>query len=148
MANKISVLRDTKEKLGFWTFSGYPKIATTSKALVTGDYTIDQYEDRFVIERKKTFKELASNLGRHDHKRFYAEIDRLSKVEHSFIIIETTLEEFYLGCSFSRLTPHTVHSHLLNFQLQGIQVIFGGWQSEWIASKLIEKAGNKWGLIN
>lgn len=84
---QYTVIRDTSEKKG-WDFS--PNgicLGTVNQNLFTGDYTIEGFEKRLIIERKGTSGELAQNLF---EKRFMDELDRMDDFEFPFLILEFT----------------------------------------------------------
>lgn len=88
--NKYLVLKDTREKDG-WNFPESETCLGTKIATIkTGDYSIQGYEKKLCIERKKSPEELAANLGK-NKKRFDNEIDRMRDFEHAFIICEFSL---------------------------------------------------------
>lgn len=90
MGKDFLVIRDTREQQGLWfNNDGERCMGMEDRALKTGDYTIDGMEDIICVERKASPAELALNLGRHK-KRFDAEMERMSKIKHGFIICEFT----------------------------------------------------------
>ena len=58
----------------------------------TGDYTLKGMEDFLCIERKASAAEISNNLGR-KKKPFQAEMERMQKFEHSFILCEFSLDD-------------------------------------------------------
>ena len=56
----------------------------------TGDYSLKGLEDIFCIERKGSVSEFANNIT---EKRFKDVIERLSNVQHSFLLFEFNLED-------------------------------------------------------
>jgi len=92
MSKKYTVIKDTREKDG-WFFSEYNRCAgMETDTLHTGDYTIKGFEDVVCIERKACASEIAMNLGR-KKKAFQAEIERMRDYEFSFIICEFSMED-------------------------------------------------------
>lgn len=81
------ILRDKREKARYWTFPN-----TEDAHLVTGDYTIANLEDVFIIERKASTGELSNNITK---KQFEAELKRMQKFKHAYIICEFTLEDVF-----------------------------------------------------
>lgn len=91
----FTIIVDTREQLP-WEFEGH---ATSSKKLDTGDYSIEGMEDIFCIERKRSVAEIANNIS---EKRFIDVLDRMSKYQHKFILLEFTLNnvlDYPLGSS-------------------------------------------------
>jgi hypothetical protein len=58
--------------------------------LKTGDYSLVGYTDILAIERKADFCELWGNYSSKKRPAFEAEMDRMSKIKHSYIIIESS----------------------------------------------------------
>lgn len=86
------ILKDTREKQGYF-FGAYQScLGTIDKKLDTGDYTIEGLEDKICIERKASVEELAINLGQKKYA-FMNEISRMKTFEHKFLILEFSLEE-------------------------------------------------------
>lgn len=128
------ILRDTREKQG-WDF---PRdtlcLGVEDTALKTGDYTIKNYEDLICIERKKCVSEIAANIGKYK-KRFEAEMRRIEKIRHRYIICEFSLQDIIDYPKNSNIPKSRrdnmvisgkyVLKCLIEYQLEyGVQVIF------------------------
>ena len=98
----FTVCVDTREKDG-WTF---PNMVI--KTLKTGDYSIEGYEDIFVIERKGCIGEFCKNLVQ---KRFERELQRLESYAHPFIFLEFDFDKIMLFPEGSGI-PRRVWPHL------------------------------------
>ncbi len=87
MDNKFQVIRDTREKCGFgYIFEEDAYCSGTIKRkLQYGDYSVDGLEDILSIERKESVAEIAKN---YTEKRFWREVEALSKMEHAFFVFE------------------------------------------------------------
>ncbi|KKN98860.1 hypothetical protein LCGC14_0141010 [marine sediment metagenome] len=88
-------IRDTREQKG-WTFDAHvpdrrpPRCeGMVVETLQTGDYSLVGYTDILAIERKADFSELWGNYSAAKRKAFEAEMDRMSQIKHSYIIIES-----------------------------------------------------------
>ena len=89
----FKVIKDTREQQG-WEFPrGSTCLGTTVKKLLTGDYTIEEHEKEFVIERKATTGEFAKNIT---ETRFKRELERLETFTHPFIICEFSMEDILM----------------------------------------------------
>jgi dsDNA-binding SOS-regulon protein len=89
---QYEVIRDTRERQG-WYFPKKDRCAgMIDKGLKTGDYTLRGYEDIVCIERKASPEELALNLGKHKD-RFVRELERMKDIEHRYIVCEFSLDE-------------------------------------------------------
>ena len=92
-----TVIRDTREQEGYgWTFNAHvpdrrpPRCeGMIIETLQTGDYSLVGYTDLLVIERKADFSELWGNYSSRKRPAFEAEMERMSKIKHSYIIIES-----------------------------------------------------------
>lgn len=90
--NKFTVLRDNKEKVGYWTFSFAESVEAIEVGHIkTGDYSIKGLTDKVCLERKKTTGEIAINLGQ-KWKAFEAECERMSTIKWRYVICEFTIE--------------------------------------------------------
>jgi hypothetical protein len=91
--NKYSVCRDSREKRGFgwWFEENLQCDGTIIKTMRTGDYSIDGMEDTLVIDRKGCLSEFAANLT---DKRFEREMERMSHIDQSIVMLEFEYEDF------------------------------------------------------
>jgi|JI10StandDraft_1071094.scaffolds.fasta_scaffold99460_3 hypothetical protein len=100
----MKILYDTREHKGFeWSFGEYER---EERKLETGDYTLEGYENIICLERKKSPAELAMNIGV-DFKRFSKELEKMKKIEYSYIICEFSLADalnFPLGSDIPKST--------------------------------------------
>jgi ERCC4-type nuclease len=89
---KYKVLIDSREQRG-WQFD-QSEYCTGSVIinLASGDYSLENLQDRFSIERKGSTSEFSSNIT---EKRFERELDRLDKFDHSFIICEFGMNDIF-----------------------------------------------------
>ena len=87
---RYAVIRDTREKGGWYFDASSTCIGTEVKKLDTGDYTLDGFQSTFVIERKGAVSEFARNLTQ---DRFMAEIKRLQDITHPFILLEFNMAD-------------------------------------------------------
>ena len=83
--SKFLVVKDTREKDG-WYFkeSDYCQGMIDQK-LDTGDYSVQGLEDVLCIERKGSVSEIANNIV---DKRFDRELDRMKEFKYKFLILE------------------------------------------------------------
>lgn len=92
-----TVIRDTREQEGHgWTFNAHVPDCRPPRCegmiidtLQTGDYSLVGYTDLLVIERKADFSELWGNYSSKKRPAFEAEMERMSKIKHPYIIIES-----------------------------------------------------------
>lgn len=126
----FTIIIDTREQIP-WEFGFHN---TAKKKLDTGDYTIEGFENILAIERKKSVSEIATNLS---ESRFSDVLDRLSKIKHSYMVFEFSLEEVYsfpVGSDIPkklwdklRISGNYIIKRLIEIQLKyNIQVVFCG----------------------
>lgn len=91
-----TVIKDTREQKG-WTFDAHvpdrrpPRcVGMIVDTLQTGDYSLVNYTDILTIERKADFSELWGNYSAAKRKAFEAEMERMSQIKHSYVIIESS----------------------------------------------------------
>ena len=93
------------------------------KALKTGDYSIEGYEDQIAIERKgfdDLFGCLTSSLP-----RFRKQLQRLGQVPYSAVLLDTTVSALLMGHPICRLPGDKALSSVLALSLQyGVQFHF------------------------
>jgi len=102
---EYTVARDTREKSGYgWTFLPHavkrrPPICAgmIEKKLDVGDYSLIGYEDILTIERKEDFSELWINYS--NRGRFERELENMSKIKYSYILIESQLTTDHFNLS-------------------------------------------------
>lgn len=128
--SNFHIIVDTREQQP-WSFDHMEK--SISK-LDTGDYSLKGLEDIFCIERKGSVSEFANNIT---EKRFKNVVDRLSKIQHAFLLMEFDLEDvliYPVGSSVPkrmwsklRITPKFLLKHINELQiLHNVKVIFCG----------------------
>ena len=88
--NKFLVIKDTRERDG-WYFkeSNYCQ-GMVDKKLDTGDYSVEGLEDVLCIERKGSVSELANNIV---DKRFDRELERMRDFKYKFLILEFSIND-------------------------------------------------------
>lgn len=98
----MNVIRDQREKKP-WDLPG---VEAEEAHLVTGDYTIEGFEDRFAVERK-SLNDLATSLG-NGRDRFEAEVRRAQDMAHFVVIIEGTRADVEAHQYYSNIHPNAV----------------------------------------
>lgn len=126
----FTIIIDTREQIP-WEFGFHD---TAKKKLDTGDYSIEGLENILAIERKKSVSEIATNLS---ESRFKDVLERLSKIQHPYMVFEFSLDEVYsfpVGSDIPKkmwdklkISGNYIVKKLIEIQLQyGIQVVFCG----------------------
>lgn len=97
------IIRDTREKAGYWDFTPFPECTgQIVQGLKTADYTIQGYETKVVIERKKTVSEIALNLGS-KFATFKKEFIRMKEFEKAYVLCEFSFDDVLIFPAMSRL---------------------------------------------
>lgn len=90
---RVHVYRDSRENEngnGWWFPESTICAGTIVKGLKTGDYTLEGFENDFVIERKSGTAEIAQNIN---EGRFIRELERLEEFKYPFLIAECTWDD-------------------------------------------------------
>lgn len=149
---QYTVIRDTREQLGWSFLARTPCAGVIDQALPTGDYSLVGCETKFVIERKRNTAEIAANIY---EDRFEREMERLSLFEMKYIICEFTLDDVFTfpknsGIPYNKMRYIKVRPAQILSKLQriesvfGIHIIFGGNSAKYYASGLFKKAAERY----
>lgn len=94
-----------------------------TRKLDTGDYSLDNFEDRLCIERKGSLSEFYGNLTT---KRFWNELERMKSIPFRYLILEFPLSDVdnfphSLGLSKKiwskmKVSPKYIHSCIKKIQ--------------------------------
>lgn len=88
---KYTIIRDNQEKANKWEFSKSKYCdGVIDQHLLTGDYTLLGYEDRFIIEKKSSTGEFSGNIF---DPAFERELTRMNEFEFPFVICEFTMDD-------------------------------------------------------
>jgi len=150
----FTIIVDTREQTP-WEFGFHN---TAKRKLNTGDYSMEGFESLFTIERKRSVSEIANNLS---ESRFKDVLDRLSKIPHSFMIMEFSVDEVYqfpIGSDVPkkmwdklRVSGNYIIKCLLEAQLNyNIHVLFcdDAENAERVAVSLMKRIYEKYGKSN
>lgn len=146
--DKYTVIRDSREQKNYWTFEENNVCAgTIVEKLNTGDYSISGLENIFSLERKYSSGELAKNIT---EKRFERELERMDKFEHSFLVLEFTLEDvlqFPFGSTIPRsrwkdlkVSSNFILKRILEIETSHkVKIIFAGKNGKLIAERIFSR---------
>ena len=113
----LKIITDSREKYP------YPFEGSITKKLNTGDYSIEGYEYQVCVERK-TKTDAYGTIG-NGRSRFIKELQRMSELEYSAIIIESSLTSFLIPPPFSKLNPKSAIMSLVSWSIKyGVHVYF------------------------
>ena len=113
----MKVVIDTREQLP------YEFEDSITRTLQTGDYSIFGYENQITVERKSKADAYGS-IGR-GRTRFVKELERLSEIDYSAIVVEASLSNFVEPPRFSQLNPKSAINSLLAWSIRyGVHIYF------------------------
>lgn len=129
----FNVLVDTREKHPLFLNSKLINKVIPYK-LDTGDYTIQGHENNLCIERKGCTGELAANIV---EKRFQNEIERMSNIKHSYLLLEFSIDNVFsfpknsgipkYRQKYIRISSKFLISRINKYERDyGINIIYGG----------------------
>lgn len=135
-APEYTVVKDSREKEGYYFSKFNNCLGMVEEKLDTGDYTIKGLEDKICIERKGCVEELAINLGQQKYA-FLNEIERMKSFTHKFIVLEFSLDDLIKFPDDTKIpadkkktlkiTGKYMLKCLMEFQLyEDIHVVFAG----------------------
>lgn len=159
MSNKQPpvLLVDTREKHPF-NFEGDEAFSEIKfQKLDVGDYSLEGFQDKICIERKKDVNELINNFTA-NKDRLINEMERMASVSHKFMIIESELSEILTPAKYflankniksnlpAASLPAIVMKGLLDLIFKyNIHVIFAGFKARNITRGLLIKTHNIYG---
>ena len=79
------IIRDTREKKEYFTFSSFADVSVIQKKVDVGDYTIRGHENRITVDRKRNTGELQINFGQQS-ARFQKEFERMACMERAYFV--------------------------------------------------------------
>ena len=147
-----TIIRDTREKEGHgWMFAQHSSehrpprcFGTTTRTLETGDYSVVGYTDILAIERKANFAELWVNYSAQKRPAFEEEMERMSQIRHSYLIIESLLIPDVLNLSPPQFTKGVPGKSLIRWLISlsikyGVKIIPAGSCGKQIAQMICEE---------
>ena len=152
--SNYTIIRDKQEKVNYWNFEPSEKcIGTIVEKLDTGDYTIKGMENIFTIERKYSTGEFSGNIT---EERFERELNRMDNLQHSFLVLEFTLDNIYnfpFGSGIPskkwpqlRVTSNFILKRLIEIETDHkCKIIFAGNRGEEIATIIFKRMQQLYG---
>lgn len=115
---------DTREQAPY-AFDGFPVIV---KKLDAGDYSIEGFENTFVVERKSKVDAYGCVGASRD--RFKRCLDRLSRLKRAVIVIESTFESFQTPPSRTMITKQQAIGSYISWWAHYNVGVFWGTRAE------------------
>lgn len=115
----MKIIVDTREKTP-WEFE-----KSTSRKLDTGDYSVEGYEDKICIERKKSVNEISRNIV---NDAFWREMERMKEIPHRVIICEFSQQDviqYPRNVSFAFRSKIKIGGKFIMSRLRKIQDEYG-----------------------
>lgn len=130
---KFIVVQDTREQQGYHFTESEFCDGMVRKALPTGDYAIQGFENLLVVERKKSTAELYKNIF---ESRFERELDRLLKYRYRVLLLEFSWVDVMFFPTNSGIPKakwpevskrqRLFQRRVLEIQMRGIHVVYAG----------------------
>lgn len=147
---KYNVIRDTREQErgdGWWFPESERCAGTIVQTLKTGDYTLEGFEESFVIERKSGIAEIAGNIT---EARFERELERMEAFAFPFVIAACTWDDVYrfpVGSGIPtyqwpklRVTNHFIVRRLCEYMMRyKTKIILAGSHAQLVAGSLFKR---------
>ena len=140
---QLVVAVDTREQTPY----RFPRFEV--KTLAAGDYSIVTLEHQVAIERK-THKDAYSSLGK-ERGRFEREMMRLAEMDYAAIVIESSLTEFLIPPTFSKMNPRSATVTLIAWSIKyGVHIFFACDRAHGnaLTRKLLEKYWHYYQQVN
>lgn len=120
---QFTIIKDSREKKG-WNFRASANCrGMIVRKLETGDYSLVDYEDLIMIERK-SLSDLWGTLLT-SRERFIKEMERAKEIPIRYLVIEGTLSDVMHGLKYSKVGPDYILSSLMSLEVKyGIHVIY------------------------
>jgi ERCC4-type nuclease len=113
----LTIITDSREK------NPYKFKDSIVRKLDTGDYSIQGFEYQVCVERK-TKADAYGTIG-NGRSRFIRELQRMSELEYSAIVIESSLSSFLEPPPFSQMNPKSAIMSLITWSIRyGVHVYF------------------------
>lgn len=119
-SNMIVVI-DTREQLPY----GFSGCRVSSSKLDAGDYSLEGWEDKVVIERKSATDFYGSITQ--DRDRFERELERLRDYKFKGLVIEEEEQDLLCPESYGRgISRNSIYGSIISFEIKyGLNVYYG-----------------------
>ena len=118
---RVVVITDTRERQPYGFDPG--RVTTVRRALRSGDYSLEGFEERVAVERK-TLDDFAQSLIR-ARERFLAEMRRLESFDAACVVVEGSLRDLMEGKAATGAHPSSLLGAALSLIVDhGIPVFF------------------------
>jgi len=120
------IITDTRENCGYLFKGKEAEAKIVMKKLTTGDYSLEGFENKIVIERKR-INELFGNFAG-DRERFMREVERMKKIPYKFLLIEGSFKDLIQMKKVpGKVSIKLVVATLISLMIKrNIKVVFAG----------------------
>ena len=113
----FKIVIDTREQSAYTFANIDPRPQVIYKALSTGDYSLDGFEDRITIERKSLI-DLFGSTGQ-GRERLQREFERMADFEYAALVVEKGLGDiFKRKPAHSQMNPKAVFRTLISWSIR------------------------------
>lgn len=124
----FALVVDTREQRPLFT-SPPEGLIIIKKALKHGDYSIQGFEDKVAVERKK-MSDLMSYIGS-ERERTCAKLEAMRDLEWKALVVEESWDDLFLPKMYSRLSASTIRQALVSFNVRfGLHIFCHSIRSE------------------
>lgn len=116
------------------------KLPMIQKALKTGDYSVEGYEDLVAIERKSLDDFIGCVTTSRD--RFKRELERGNDLKRFFVVIECNVDDIIKGKYWSKVSPESVIGSIIAWSIRyNAKFIFTGNRtaSQYLVLNILDK---------
>lgn len=119
----MHVVRDSKEKVGWFDFSVYPGCSQSTAHLRVGDYVLEG-KNAIVIDRKRSVEELAKNLGI-KYGQLARVCQKMQTYGERYFVCEFTFDEMLAGSKWSNITGQAMGQKINELEREfGVRFVF------------------------
>ena len=134
---------DTREQKPLFT-DLMPDLVTVAASLPHGDYSLQGFEDRFCVERKK-ISDFYAYIGK-ERDRTTRKMEQFRKIVSRGgwvgLVVEATEADILAGYVMSRISPETARQALVSFEVRyGVHVYYSRSRRDiarWILDRAIK----------
>ena len=128
--SKFCILIDSREQKPY-LFNNIKPLPPKTKivGLKTGDYSLENFQDKICVERKEK-SDLFNSIGK-GRKRLEAEFERMSEMDYAVLLIESSLAGIFTNPpSRSKMNPKAVFRTLISWSQKYNVHVWPMWNRE------------------
>lgn len=129
----MQIIIDSREQRP-WSFDS--SVKTVRKGLVTGDYSIEGYEQLICVERKSLDDCVQSFVG--GWQLFARRLRRMSAMDHAAVVVEASIEQLmakaYMGDTLPQSVRGKIHRAFIDFGVPTLFIPDRAQAADWVQS--------------